>query len=100
MEKVDGTFPITYPNNECMCSVDQPTSEDDSGNTGHTFCNRLISNNFQQLISSRKLRTDVALPDNVRFLSSQYVTDGWVGISCLFQFVIFHLEICVLKLRF
>ena len=84
MEIVDGTFPVAYPNNECMCSLDQPTSVDESGNTDHNFCNKLISNNYQQFLSSRKLRTDVALPDNVRFFSSEYITDGRVGISCLF----------------
>ena len=77
MEIVNETFPVYYPNNECMCSLDQPASVDQPDITDRTFCHQLINRNM--FWSSRKLRTDAALPDNVRFFSSQYITDGRVS---------------------
>ena len=71
MEIINGTFPVYYPNEECMCPEDLPVSSQDNPD-GHAYC--------FDLRNVPRLRTDAALPDDTRFFSSQYVTDGQVRI--------------------
>ena len=81
MEIVHGTFPVYYPNNECMCTEDRPMSIDAKINPEmNRYCLKLSTNN-NNFVRNGKLRTDAALPDDTRFFSSQYITDGLVRMN-------------------